>query len=153
MPVSPPYNISITNNSSYTFTAIIRPIFLLPKNFLTTPTTVNPYSSQVFTATNDDNSIWFKVSAPYTTTDLLVWAVNDGSSWSARAAWVDDLDGGTRVIPSDIRIVANAAGSGGHTITIQPGAAKRAILGDDTDSLAALAIINAARTKAKRFRA
>ncbi|KAK6357292.1 hypothetical protein TWF718_001609 [Orbilia javanica] len=150
MSVSPPYNITIVNNSSYTFTAIIRPIFLLPKNFLTpSPVALGPYSSQVYTATDNNNSIWFKLSSPYTTTDLLVWAVNDGSSWSARAAWVDDLDSGPKVIPSDIYIVANAAGSGGHTITIQTGAAKRGVLGDSTGSPEALAVV----ARARRFRA
>ncbi|RVD80875.1 uncharacterized protein DFL_008761 [Arthrobotrys flagrans] len=150
MSISPPYNITLVNNSSYTFTAIIRPTFLLPKNFLTpSPTSLGPYSSQVYTATNDNNSIWFKISAPYTTTDLLVWAVNDGSSWSARAGWVTDLDSGPKVVPSDIYIVANAAGSGGHTITIQPGAAKRGIPRDDTDSPAALAVL----ARGRRFRA
>ncbi|KAK6516570.1 hypothetical protein TWF506_006475 [Arthrobotrys conoides] len=143
------FNITIDNRSSYTFTAIIRPVFLLPKNFNLTPTSVSPYSSQVFTAINNDNSIWFKVSAPYATTDLFVWTVNDGSSWSARAAWVADLDSGPKVFPSDIYIVANTAGFGGHTIFIYPTAAKRGVPRDDTDSPAALAMV----ARAKRFRA
>ncbi|KAK6509293.1 hypothetical protein TWF481_004051 [Arthrobotrys musiformis] len=150
MSVSPPYNITVVNNSSYTFTAIIRPLFLLPKNFVTpSPVALGPYSSQVYTATNDSNSIWFKISAPYTTTDLLLWATNDGSSWSAQAAWVTDLDSGPKVVPTDIYIVSNAVGSGGHTITIQTGAAKRGTPGAEIDSPVALAEI----ARARRFRA
>ncbi|KAK6363061.1 hypothetical protein TWF730_000508 [Orbilia blumenaviensis] len=145
MSVSPPFNISFVNNSGYTFTAIIRPIFLTPKNFpSTSPPSVGPYSSQVYTATNNDNAIWFKISAPYTTTDVLMWATNDGASWSVHGAWVDDLDGGSKVIPTDIHIVAS-----GHTLTIQPGAAKRGLARDDTGSPAALAIV----ARARRFRA
>ncbi|KAK6536290.1 hypothetical protein TWF281_000532 [Arthrobotrys megalospora] len=151
---SPPFDITLVNNSSFTFTAIIQPQFLTPKNFpANSPASVGPYSSQIYSAQKNDNSIWFKLSAPYGTTNLMMWATNDGATWSAHGAWVVDLlsPGAPLVIPSDIHLISNVTGSGGHTITIQPGAAKRGVVRDDTGTPEALALV--LRTRARQFRA
>ncbi|KAF3915779.1 hypothetical protein ABW20_dc0109376 [Dactylellina cionopaga] len=123
---SPPYTITFVNNSLYTFFTVIRPPFLLPANYTGYPTSIGPNSTATMTANGNANSIDFQVQGTYLgQVWLLVWAANDGATWHADAAWIPDRDTNVKNPPGDIHIVHGTAGSGNHTVYIEPGAPTR----------------------------
>ncbi|EWC46842.1 hypothetical protein DRE_03854 [Drechslerella stenobrocha 248] len=119
---SPPYSVLLTNNTSYTFTTIIKPAFLLPAAFTGYSSTLGPSASWSTSASSYSNLITFKVSGAHAgQIELWVRAINDGSSWHAVGYWVTDQDTLVYNPPTDIHIVSGTTGSGIHTVTIESG--------------------------------